>query len=175
MNILKKQSVAWIITLVMVIAAIGIGRAKANASVDTPAPGPAHSASAGTCYVYDYAGVLSEDELTKLSNINSSLLNSKDVVIACVTVNYGRSDLYEYAMNQAEKIGLRENDFIVVLDISGDNYWLIQGAGLIDQFSDDDCADYAWDYMESYFAEGDYGGALVSLAGALSDWYRANY
>ena len=171
MNFLKKQGVAWVITLVMIIAAIGIGRAKANTGA--PAPGP--TPSADTCYVYDYAGVLSNNELTRLSNLNRSLLDDMGVVVACVTVNYGRSDLYEYALDQAEEIGLRENDFIVVLDISGDNYWLVQGAGLTGLFTDNDCANYAWDYMESDFARGDYGNALLSLADALSNWYYDHY
>lgn len=171
MNFLKKQSVAWVITLVMVIAAIGIGRARANTG--TPAPGPAPSADA--YYVYDNAGVLTDSEITRLSNLNRALMDDMNVVVACVTADHVRSDLYEYALDQAEKLGLRENDFIVVLDISGENYWLVQGAGLTGLFTDGDCADYARDYMEKDFARGRYGDALLSLANALSDWYYDHY
>jgi len=63
----------------------------------------------------------------------------------------------------------------VVLDIKGDNYWLVQGAGLQNLFTDDDCGDYAWNYMETDFARGDYGEALLSLVDALSDWYEDHY
>ena len=66
-------------------------------------------------------------------------------------------------------------DFIVVLDISGDNYWLVQGAGLVTMFTDQNCSDYAYDYLEADFADGDYGDAALRLTRALADWYADNY
>lgn len=171
MNFLKKQSVAWVIALVMVVAAIGIGRARANTQIPNPGPAP----SADTYYVYDEAHVLTDSEITRLSNLNRRLMDDMEVVIACVTTNYGRGDLYSYAMDYAADLGLAQYDFIVVLDISGDNYWLVQGAGLTGLFSDDDCAAYAWDYLEKDFARGRYGDALLSLTDALSDWYYDHY
>ena len=63
----------------------------------------------------------------------------------------------------------------VVLDISGENYWLVQGAGLVGQFTDQDCSDYAWDYMEADFAAGDYDGAVLSLVDALCQWYDTQF
>ena len=89
--------------------------------------------------------------------------------------NYGKADLGSFALDYADRLGLQEYDFIVVLDISGDNYWLVQGSSLIGIFTDDDCGNYAWDYMESYFAAGDYDGAVLSLTEALEYWYRNIY
>ena len=177
MNILKKQGVAWVIAIVMIVAAIGIGRAKApsnNPSYDPPAPTAAPGQDAAF-YVYDDANVLSGSEERRLSRLNEDLYSPMGVVVACVTTNYGRDDLYSFALDYAEQIRLDQYDFIVVLDISGDNYWLVQGAGLVDLFTDDDCSDYAWEYLEEDFARGRYGDALLSLVKGLSQWYEAHY
>lgn len=180
MSILKKQGVAWIITIVMIAAAVGIGQAKASPTTVgvEHSTVPIYSAAPidnSLGYIYDDAGVLSDSTVEELICRNEDLLYDLDVVIAVVTCNYGRSDLGSYAINYADDIGLGGNDMIVVLDISGDNYWLVQGANLVSDFTDDDCTDYAWAYMETYFARGDYDSAVLSLTEALSDWYYDHY
>ncbi len=175
MNIFKKQGVAWVITAVVILIAIGIGGVRAETPtpgpgyVDTPAPTVAVPADDAYC-VRDYAGVLSYSEIETLSQVNRKLVNDLDVVVGCVTVNYG-GDLYQYALDMAADMNLKENDFIAVLDISGENYWLLQGEGIIDLFSDEDCGDYTWTYLESDFARGNYGEGLIKLQDALADWY----
>ena len=178
----KKQGVAWFITIVMILIAIFIGLGKRPVKPEPvfPSPSPAPLDPSGpvaeeTFFVYDDAGVLSADTEKALTRRNEALGRDLEVVIAVVTANYGRDDLFDYALDYAERIGLGGNDFIVVLDISGDNYWLVQGANLIGIFTDDDCSNYAWDYMERYFAAGDYNGAVLSLTEALDKWYRTTY
>lgn len=170
MNPLKRTGVAVLLTVVMIVAAVVIGLARR--------PGhnlPAAESGASTWYVSDQAGVLSSSVIRQLQENNRTLDSSMGVVIGCITCNYGKNDLYNYAMDQAEKMGLGANDFVVVLDISGENYWLIQGSGLVDLFTDDDCAAYAWEYMEQPFAQGDYSQALLSLSDALTQWYESHY
>jgi uncharacterized membrane protein YgcG len=187
MGALKKQSVAWIVTLVMIAAAIGIGQARKPSSTDTgSSPAPTVSASPSSdpgvtqavpdtsSYVYDEAGVLSDSTEKTLAQRNQDLRNKYNVVVAVVTTNYGKSDLGSYAIDYADSIGLGENDFIVVLDISGDNYWLVQGSALVDRFTDDDCSTYAYSYMEQDFAQGDYDSAVLSLTRALAQWYNTH-
>ena len=175
MNILKKQSVAWVITAVMVVAAIVIGLTKAPAASTPEGPGGSYSDGSDSWYVYDDADVLSASTERTLRERNRQLYESMDVVVACVTTDYGRDDLYDFAMDYAETIGLGQYDFIVVLDISGENYWLIQGSGLVDLFTDDDCSAYAWQYMEQPFARGDWASALLNLTDALAEWYADHY
>ena len=175
MNILKKQSVAWVITAVMVVAAIVIGLTKAPAASTPEGPGGSYSDGADSWYVYDDADVLSASTERTLRERNRQLYESMDVVVACVTTDYGRDDLYDFAMDYAERIGLGQYDFIVVLDISGENYWLIQGSGLVELFTDDDCSAYAWQYMEQPFARGNWASALLNLTDALADWYADHY
>lgn len=170
MNFLKKQSTAWFLTAVMIIAAICIGAAKAPNGPDDPEPG--HSGGQSVTegyYVLDQAGVLSAEEVNTLSILNSELMEDMGVVIGFVTVNYG-GDLGSYALRCAEDMGLTGQDFIVVLDISGENYWLMQGADLLPMFTDQDCSDFAWNYMEKDFARGRYGKALINLGEALAQW-----
>lgn len=168
MKLLKKPVVAWVIAVIFIALGIFIANNKAGKPVSPPS-------STGLNAVCDDANVLSRGEEEALSELNDQLLNRAGSRIAFVTANYGKSDLYQYALDYAEKLGLTDRDFIVVLDIKGDSYWLVQGSALVSQFTDDDCGDYAWDYMESDFAKGDYGAALLSLGNALSDWYRTSY
>lgn len=180
MNFLKKTAVAWCLTAVMIV--VGIVAGQGNASVDpTPDPPsvietiPMDSAPViDAFYVWDEADVLSADEVSALSRINEELSDRFGTVVACVTTNYGGDDLCSYALDFAEDVYLQGNDFIVVLDIKGDNYWLLQGAGLVDLFSDEECSSYAYTYLEDDFARGDYGQALIELAEALQQWYQRN-
>jgi uncharacterized membrane protein YgcG len=193
MGALKKQSVAWVVALVMIVAAIAVGQARKPSGAATgSAPAPTVSASPGgapaapaspavtqavpdtSSYICDEAGVLSDSTEKTLAQRNQKLLSQSNAVIAVVTTNYGKSDLGSYAIQYADNIGLGENDFIVVLDISGDNYWLVQGSGLVDRFTDDDCSTYAYSYMEQDFARGDYDSAVLSLTQALAQWYDAH-
>jgi len=183
---LKKQRVAWTLAILMIAASVGIGQAKASAGHNTPAPEPTGAPTVPPqpvtpaeqdSYVYDEAGVLSSSTIKTLDRRNEKLLKDMNTAIAVVTCNYGRSDLYDYALERGEEMELGQYDFIAVLDISGENYWLVQGAGLYNEgwFSDDDCSRYAQKYMEKDFARGDYDGAVLSLTEALEEWYYDNY
>ncbi len=170
MNFLKKQSVAWVITILMILFSVGFGLAKSPDNQPS-----SYSDGSDSWYVYDDANVLSDSTQRVLRERNRQLYERMDVVIACVTTNYGRNDLGSFTMDYAETIGLGSYDFIVVLDIAGENYWLTQGSGLVELFSDDDCQAYAWNYMEDAFARGDYDSALLDLTQQLANWYADHY
>lgn len=183
MSIFKKQGFAWAAAIVMIIAAVAIGRGEAGAAPtpDRPEPVPTGSVeqpvrdvSGVSYYIRDDAGVLSQSTLDTVNDRNAQLKSDMDVGIGVVTCNSG-GDLYTVALDYAEDMGLGSYDFIVVLDISGENYWLMQGADLVSYFSDDDCSDYAVTYMERDFAKGNYNSAVLSLTAALSQWYYDNY
>lgn len=177
---LKKQGVAWVLTALMIVAAIGIGYAKApsNESAprpDYPAPTAAPGAPAEAFHVWDNANVLSAQTERELSQRNTRLWNSCSVSIGVVTCDYGGDDLYDYTVKQFEAMGLGGGDMLVVLDISGDNYGLYAGRSVSRQFSDQDCSDYAYDYMEDFFAREMYDDAVLGLTEALEVWYGENY
>lgn len=177
-SVFKKQGVAWGLTLLMIFAAIGIGCAKAP--INNPAPSPDYPAetippAAASSYVWDNARVLSSQTVRTLDQRNQRLWDRYQVAVGVVTCSYGRDDLYDYALQCAEDMGLGGCDMIVVLDISGDNYWLLQGNDLRRDFTDQDCTDYAYDYMEDYFARGMYDDAVLDLTEMLEAWYGTYY
>ena len=188
LGVFKKQGVAWGLTALMIFAAIGIGYAKAPYNNPAPEPGlpsqtvpptsapivTAPPAASNSC-VWDNARVLSDRTVRKLDERNERLWKRHGVTIGVVTCNYGGDDLYDYALQCAGDMGLGGCDFIVALDISGENYWLVQGADMTRDFTDQDCSDYAYDYMEDYFARGMYDDAVLALTEALEDWYGSYY
>lgn len=184
-SILKKQGVAWALTILMIVAAIGVGRAKAGSTGhNSPAPEPTRPPSASPAipadqdgYVRDEAGVLSSSAIKKLDRRNEKLLDDMNTAIGVVTCRYGGSDLYDYTLDRAEELGLGEYDFIVILDVSGQQYGLLQGASLSGEgwFSDRDCVDYLDKYLKKSFDKGDYDKAVLSLTEALEEWYYDNY
>ena len=170
-NVFKKQGVAWLTTIVMVVVSIGIG--YANAPVNRPVPEPNRPGSAAVPdlnYVWDDANALSAQTERELYKRNERLWNSHSVSIGVVTCD-NAEDLGAYAMKCSEVMGLGGYDFIVALDIAGENYWLIQGNDLRRDFTDQDCSDFAYDCMEQSFAKGDYDKAVLKLTQALEDWY----
>ncbi len=175
-NIFKTQAGAWLFTIVMVTAAIDIGYAKSPlAGTQEPRPDVPNAPASADSYVWDDANVLSGQTERELDERNERLWNNYNVTIGVVTCNYGKDDLDQYAMKRAEEMGLGGYDMIVALDISGDNYWLIQGNDLRRDFTDSDCSDYAYDCMEKHFAAGDYDNAVLKLTKALEDWYGNYY
>ena len=174
-NIFKTQAGAWLVTIIMVIAAIGIGYARAPANNPRPEyPPETAPPAAAESYVWDDAGVLSSQTKRVLAQRNERLWDRHSVSIGVVTCDY-EDDLGDYAMRCAEDMGLGGYDMIVALDISGENYWLVQGDDIRRDFTDNDCSDYAYDYMEDYFARGMYDDAVLDLTEALEDWYAGYY
>lgn len=185
LSVFKKQGVAWGLTVLMIFAAIGIGYAKAPIN-NVPAPEPGYAVPATVppnmtpvyavdSYVRDDAGVLSNRTEQALNDRNERLLERYNVLVGVATCSYGGDDLGSYTRKCFENMGLGGYDMLVVLDISGDNYWLYTGDDVAWDFSDQDCADYTYDYMEDYFVRGMYDDAVLDLTEALEAWYEVYY
>lgn len=174
-GVFKKQGVAWGLTVLMIFAAIGIGYAKAPVNGPAPEPGLIQGPGSMPSYVRDDADVLGNEAIRELDQRNLRLYDRHQVVIGVVTCNYDRDDLYQYAVKQFEKMDLGGYDMLVVLDISGDNYWLYTGDDVAWYFSDEDCSDYTYEYMEYEFAHGFYSDAALELTKALELWYDSNF
>ena len=174
-NVFKKQGVAWLITIVMVIAAVGIGYANApyNGPVTEPAPQPSSAPHASGSFVWDDANALSARTIRELDERNDRLWERHNITVAVVTCDNQR-ELGEYAYRQAEKMGLGGYDMIVALDIQGDNYWLLLGND-VDRDFPYDPSEYAYEYMENAFVRRDYDDAVLELTKALEDWYGKQY
>lgn len=172
-GIFKKQGVAWALTLLMALAAVGIGYGKANA-LREPVPEPERPGALAS-FVRDEADVISSQARDVLDSRNRRIYEDCGAAVGVVTGNFDGDDLSIVAMKYAEELGLDGNCMIVVLDISGDSYWLSQGQNLRKAFTDEDCSDYAYGYMERDFARGNYGDAVLTLTEALEIWYGEYY
>lgn len=177
-NIFKTQAGAWLATIIMVTAAIGIGYAKTPVKPPASQPEPlqtkAPAAYPAVSFVWDDANALSSRTEQELDQRNERLWDRYSVSIGVVTCD-NAEDLGEYALECAAKMGLGGYDFIVALDISDENYWLVQGDDIRRDFTDDDCDHYAYNYMEDYFVRGMYDDAVLDLTEALEDWYGDYY
>lgn len=163
MNLLKKRGVAIAITAVVIIlmSLVGIGKAPA----DLP---PVQTGQ----WVYDGADVLSASQEQYLTQGNANLLTDHGAVVAVATVPNAKGwDLGEFALDLGDAWGLSGTDFILVLDIEGDNYWLIQGYDLIYSFTDDMAGQYSRQFLENDFAAKNYGDGVIKLFDALYSWY----
>lgn len=172
-NVFKKQGVAWLITIVMVVVSIGIGYAKAPINNPVPEPDLPNAPAASDTFVRDDANALSSQTERELAERNQRLWERHNITVAVVTCNNQR-DLGDYAYRQAVAMGLGGYDMVVALDIRGDNYWLLLGADVDKDFPYDP-SDYAYDYMEDYFVRGMYDDAVLDLTAALEDWYGSYY
>lgn len=167
MKILKKRGVAILITVVVIAAMSLLGLANAPEELPDVQTGQ---------WVYDGADVLSAAQEDYLAQINSQLISDHGTVVAVATMPQVRGvELMDFCLELGDKWGLNSDSFILVLDIGGDNYWLVQGSGLLDLFTDDMAGQYAWQYLENDFAAKEYGAGAVKLADALHAWYDGTY
>ena len=175
-GVFKKQGEAWGLTVLMIFAAIGIGYAK-SPMAGTPGPRPdvPNAPGGASSFVRDDAGVLSAETVRELDRRNQRLWERYSVSIGVVTTGSAQRDLYQYAMKASEEMGLGGYDMIVVMDIGGDNYWLLQGNDISRDLTNEDCTDYAYEYLEYDFARGMYGDAALELTQALERWYETYF
>lgn len=122
--------------------------------------------------MYDGADVFSTEEEQYLIQGNAGLLSERGAVVAIAAVPDANGwDLWDFCMDLADKWGLNGSDMILVLDIGGDNYWLVQGYDLVERFTDDDAYQYTRQFLENDFAAKNYGAGTVKLFDALRAWY----
>ncbi len=166
MKVLKKRSVAIIITVIVALAMAAFGLYKAPVKLP--------DVQTGT-WVYDGANVLSADVESYLTTGNAQLLEDYGSVVAVATVKNTKGwDMSKFCIKLGDQWGLTGSDFLVVMDIGGDDYWLVQGYDLVNVFSDDQAGEYARKYMENDFAAKDYGAAAESLFDALDTWFGSS-
>ncbi len=131
-------------------------------------------------YVLDVAGVLESETVERVLKENETLRAATGASITLVTVDVlGGKEVSQYANRLYEAWGLgeteRQNSLLVLLAVEDQTYWLIQGAGLRDDLSDDALQDYAWNYLERDFSEGNYDAGARKLCDALFAWYKDYY
>lgn len=163
MKFLKKRSVAVLITAAVIVVMALFGISQAPAQLPDVQTGQ---------WVYDGANVLSAEVESHLTQGNAALLSQHGTVVAVATVPDAKGwELLDFAVDMADQWGLGGSDFILVMDIGGDNYWLVQGYDLVADFTDDMAGQYVRQFLENDFAAKNYGEGAVKLFDALTAWY----
>ena len=163
MKLLKNRGVAVVVTLAVIAAISFWGIHKAPAQLPPVQTGQ---------WVYDGADVFSPEEEQTLEQGNAQLLSSHGAVVAVASVPDVKGwDLWDFCLELADQWGLSGCDMILVLDIGGDDYWLVQGYDLVERFSDDMATQYTRQFLENDFAAKNYGAGAVTLFEALRAWY----
>ena len=163
MKLLKNRKVAVIITAIVVVLMSVWGISKAPARIPAVQTGQ---------WVYDGANVFSAEVEQHLTQGNRELLEEHGAVIAVASVpNVKGWELLDFSIDLADTWGLSGSDFILVMDIEGDNYWLVQGFDLMEVFPDELAGQYVRQFLENDFADKNYGEGAVKLFDALRAWY----
>ncbi len=166
MKFFKNRAVAITITVIIVIAMAIYGFVKAPTAIPDVSTGH---------WVYDGAGVFYSDTLQYLEEKNDELTQDYGVHVAVATVpSLKHWDISDFCVDLGDTWGLGGYDFLLLMDIGGDDYCLLEGYDLLDSFDDETAYQYAQKYLEVDFKNGEYGAGAESVIDALADWYGSS-
>lgn len=161
-----------VVTAAAVLLVIGMLGCNATSSSEYP--------DTLDTYVYDPAGVLSDDTVDHIISLNESLSNQTggEIIVACIS-STGYTDIadYAYEMFNTWQIGDADenNGVLLLLSIGEDDYWCLQGEGLEKTLSSGKIKTILNEYLEPYFAVGDYDSGVRTTFDALIEEFEAAY
>ena len=125
-------------------------------------------------YVLDSAGVLSKATEREIIEENQELFEEygAEIVVAAVDFLGGKNIAdYTYEMFKAWGVGSaeRNNGILLVLAIGEDDYYVQAGYGIDDYFDGALLGMYLDEYLEDYFASGDYDQGVLCFFDAIKD------
>lgn len=147
---MKNRKVAWLITVLMVVAAIAFGQFKAPVQ------------QSDTFYVTDAANLFTDGEEHALVTVGQQLAHVTDARLVVVTVKHtGLRSLEDYANLLCEEWHLTGADLLLVM--TADNYYLSVDFGWWPEIEEQ--LDYLLNHcLEPKFGVRQYGAAVQDLA-----------
>ena len=181
MKLFEKRPVAAVVMVLAIVLGIVMGQARKPDGL-----GEASTAVVGTyTYVYDHAGVLTDDTMEHIDAVNESLFAQTGAQILIVTVDTtGGTDIVDYATNLGNQYGVgsaeRDNGIVIVLaledytpsGLKGD-YGVSGGDGLYAY--GEELTDLLYATMETDFAAGRYDDGVRETFDAYIDWFSDFY
>ena len=124
-------------------------------------------------YITDEAGVISETTEDYIAEQNGFLeANCEGAQIAVVVVDFlDGMDIEDYCYQLFDDMDLgsasEDNGVLLLLTIGEENYWCMQGTGLINSLSSGTIDDILYYYLEPDFAAGNYDAGVRTVFDAL--------
>mgnify|MGYP000752700635 CR=1 FL=1 len=181
MKFFQKRAVAAVVLILAIVAGVVIGQAK---KPDTG--GQASTAIVGSyTYVYDYAGVLTDETMEHIDAMNASLFAQTGAQILVSVVNStGGADIMDYASDLGNSYGVgsaeRNNGVVMLLALDNisqsglmGDYCVVVGAGL-ESHADDFMSLQSY-YLENDFAAGEYDAGVKATFDAFIAWFADFY
>lgn len=181
MKLFEKRPVAAVIMVLAIVLGIVMGQARKPDDL-----GQASTAVVGTyTYVYDHAGVLTDDTMEHIDAVNESLFAQTGAQILIVTVDSTEGvNIVDYATKLGNQYGVgsaeRNNGLVIVLaledytpsGLKGD-YGVSGGDGLYAY--GEELTDLLYATMETDFAAGRYDDGVRETFDAYIDWFADFY
>ena len=157
----KRVLSALLLCVFLLISLVSCGSGTSEYSSRIPDP-------AEVFYVLDTAGVISSETRNHIVSRNDALfaMTGAQIVIACVPSTEGM-DISDYATQMFNKWGIgsaeKNNGVLILLSISDDNYWILQGKGLEDLLSSGTLKQMKDADLEPHFAAKEYDAGARAL------------
>ena len=159
---MKKHAFGALLSCVfLLISLAGCGGRSGDYSSHIPDPTDAF-------YVLDTAGVMSSETRNYIVSRNDALfaMTGAQVVVACIPSTEGM-DIGDYTTQLFNKWGIgsaeKNNGVLILLSISDDNYWILQGKGLEDLLSSGTLKQMVNADLEPHFAKKEYDAGARAM------------
>lgn len=125
-------------------------------------------------YVSDNAGILKKVTKDYLNESSNRYMATTGSGVYVVTVkNAGDKTLQDYTTMKFNSIGAGSKDVMLVLDIGGDNYHVVQGKDIDKILTNEVIGNILDTALEPYFAKKDYGSGATATANAFYSFFLA--
>lgn len=122
-------------------------------------------------YVADFANVLDKTTEDYIISVNKSLESKNGAQVVVVTVDSTESDIEDYAYRLFNNWGIGSsvynNGVLILFAIGDDNYYIMTGYGIEDDFPTSVLSKIIDNRTEPYFADKDYNKAASSTVEAF--------
>lgn len=181
MKFFQKRSVAVVLTLLIILASIGLGQVRRPVQ-SSPAPEPADpsaldtslNTSGYTDWLWDEAGVLSDatEETLCLYNANWDARYGMIMAVAAVSDTDGMAiDTYTYQLGN--DIGLGSQDLLLVMDVGGQDAFLIPGDSVTSALSDSVITQYMDQHYDAFMAR-DYDTFALGVFSSFQTFFASH-